>query len=82
MAAGIIFIVYIQRKAIATPFQTLCFEGAKSTLATGLWLWLILDSTFGPWQVGYHDHVPDTYADPDLVRRRVLRDALAVIVLL
>jgi hypothetical protein len=82
MAAGIIFIVYIQRKAVATPFQTLCLEGAKSVLATGLWLWLILDSAFGPWKVEHHDHVPDTYADPEYVRKLVQGDAFVVIVLL
>jgi hypothetical protein len=81
MAAGIIFIVYIQRKAAATPYQTLCFEAAKSVLATGLWLWLILDSAFGPWKHEYYNRDP-SYADPDLVRRRVQRDAFAVILLL
>ncbi|KAF1830821.1 hypothetical protein BDW02DRAFT_572657 [Decorospora gaudefroyi] len=73
MAAGIVFIVYVQRKAVATSLQTLLFEGAKSTLATGLWLWLILDSAYGPSRM--HD-------DPEVVRRKVQRDAFASIVLL
>jgi hypothetical protein len=58
------------------------FEVAKSVLATGLWLWLILDSAFGPWRIQHHDHVPDTYADPDYIRRRVQRDALASLLLM
>jgi hypothetical protein len=82
MSAGIVFIVYVQRKAVATPYQALIFEVAKSVLATGLWLWLILDSAFGPWRVQHHDHAPDTYADPDYVRRRVQRDALASLLLM
>ncbi|CAN9273333.1 unnamed protein product [Alternaria alternata] len=82
MAAGIVFIVYVQRKAIATPYQVLMFEAAKSVLATGLWLWLILDSAFGPWRVQHHDHAPDTYVDPDYVKRRVQHDALASLLLM
>ncbi|KAL1797346.1 hypothetical protein ACET3X_003952 [Alternaria dauci] len=82
MAAGIVFIVYVQRKAIATPYQVLLFEAAKSVLATGLWLWLILDSAFGPWRVQHHEHAPDTYVDPDYVRRRVQHDALASLLLI
>jgi hypothetical protein len=74
MSAGIVFIVYVQRKAIATPFQALMFETAKSVFATGLWLWLILDSAFGPWR--------DNYTKPEYVRRRVQRDALASLLLL
>ncbi|KAI4950510.1 hypothetical protein J4E91_004393 [Alternaria rosae] len=74
MSAGIVFIVYVQRKAIATPFQAFIFEIAKSLFATGLWLWLILDSAFGPRR-GY-------YTEPELVRRRVQRDALASLLLL
>ena len=74
MSAGIVFIVYVQRKAIATPFQAFMFEIVKSVLATGLWLWLILDSAFGPGR-GY-------YTDPKYVKRRVQRDALASLLLL
>ena len=81
MAAGIVFIVYVQRRAIATPYQVLMLEAAKSVLATGLWLWLILDSAFGPWRVQHHDHAPDTYVDPDYVKRRVQHDALASLLL-
>ncbi|KAG9190595.1 hypothetical protein G6011_08683 [Alternaria panax] len=82
MSAGIAFIVYVQRKAIATPYQALMFEVAKSVLATGLWLWLILDSAFGPWRVQHHYHAPDTHADPDYVKRRIQHDALASLVLI
>ena len=74
MSAGIVFIVYVQRKAIATPFQAFVFEIVKSVFATGLWLWLILDSAFGPHR-GY-------YTEPEVVRRRVQRDALASLLLL
>ena len=74
MSAGIVFIVYVQRKAVATPFQVFVFEVAKSVLATGLWLWLILNSAFGPNR-GY-------YTEPEIVRRRVQRDALASLLLL
>ncbi|KAJ4298978.1 hypothetical protein N0V90_004222 [Kalmusia sp. IMI 367209] len=49
MAAGIIFAVYVQRKASMSKYQYLIFEGTKSILATALWLWLILESAFGPW---------------------------------
>lgn len=49
MAASIIFSVYVQRKAIISPHQYLLFEAFKSLMATGLWLWLILDAAFGPW---------------------------------
>ncbi|KAF2675679.1 hypothetical protein K458DRAFT_437823 [Lentithecium fluviatile CBS 122367] len=74
MAAGIIFIVYVQRKAIVSSFQTLVFEAIKSALATGLWLWLILDSAFGPWKNWRH------IGDED-VERRIKRAALSSILL-
>jgi flagellar biosynthesis protein FliQ len=64
MAAGIVFIVYVQRKAIATPYQVLMFEA------------------FGPWRAQHHDHAPDTYVDPDYVKRRVQHDALASLLLM
>lgn len=76
MAAGIVFIVYVQRKAVVTNFQTLLFETIKSILATGLWLWLILDSAFGPWKYRY------VYHDGKDVERRVKRAALSSILLI
>ncbi|KAH7082024.1 hypothetical protein FB567DRAFT_605233 [Paraphoma chrysanthemicola] len=81
MAAGIIFIVYVQRKAVVTSYQTLLFEGLKSILATGLWFWLIIDSAFGPWRWEHHDHVPDSHASPEEVAKRVKRAALASLLL-
>lgn len=51
LAAGIIFLVVIQRKIPAdetiTPLM-LNFETAKAGLASGLWLWLMLDATLSP----------------------------------
>jgi hypothetical protein len=73
MAAAIIFIVYVQRKAVLTSYQTLIFEGVKSTLATALWLWLILDAAFGPWS---HQ------VDQVRVDRQVERAAFSVLLLL
>ena len=73
MAAAIIFIVYVQRKAVVTSYQTLIFEGVKSTLATALWLWLILDAAFGPWSRNVNQ---------DWVNRQVARAALSVLLLL
>ena len=76
MAAGIIFIVIVQRKVSSTDLLTLQFEVAKSILATGLWLWLMLDSAFGPWK-------RRQYRDPSReVPRRVARAATAAILLL
>ncbi|KAF2789883.1 hypothetical protein K505DRAFT_365216 [Melanomma pulvis-pyrius CBS 109.77] len=49
MAAGIIFVVIVQRKVVATKLLTLQFEAGKTVLATGLWVWLMLDSALGRW---------------------------------
>jgi hypothetical protein len=75
MSAGIIFIVYVQRKALVSAYQTLICEAVKSVLATALWLWLILDAAFGPWKEGGYIHDED-------VERRVKRAALSSILLL
>lgn len=78
MAAGILFIVITQLKiplSRTTNFLTLCLESTKSILATGLWLWLILDSAYGP---GY-----PYYQGDDLLRKeRIVRSAISVILLL
>jgi hypothetical protein len=63
MAAGIIFIVIIQRRIQIDALKTFIFEGVKSVLATGLWLWLLLDTLFGPWQSGYSNR-------PDIIDER------------
>ncbi|PVH69837.1 hypothetical protein DL98DRAFT_521971 [Cadophora sp. DSE1049] len=49
-AAAIIFIVFVQLNTTTSPLITLHFEVAKSSLATALWLWLLLDSIFEPGQ--------------------------------
>jgi hypothetical protein len=46
MAAGIIFIVVVQRKAVLGELAQFRFEAAKSLLATSMWLWLFFDSLF------------------------------------
>lgn len=52
MAAGIIFVVLVQRQlrgsAAASKHLTLKFESAKAVLATGLWVWMMLDVGFNP----------------------------------
>ncbi|KAK5683762.1 hypothetical protein LTR17_027229 [Elasticomyces elasticus] len=51
LAAGIIFIVVVQRTlppAETAKNLTLRFEVSKSILATALWLWLMFDAIFGP----------------------------------
>lgn len=49
LAGVIIFSVLVQRK-IPEPSKrlTLRFELTKSTCATGMWMWLLLDAAFGP----------------------------------
>jgi hypothetical protein len=50
-AGAIIFIVVVQRKIpyeVSNPRLTLIFEIAKSVFATALWIWLMMDSLFGP----------------------------------
>ncbi|KAK0129568.1 hypothetical protein ONS96_000133 [Cadophora gregata f. sp. sojae] len=49
-AAAIIFIVFVQLNTSTSPLITLYFEIAKSSLATALWLWLLLDAIFDPEQ--------------------------------
>ncbi|KAF1976887.1 hypothetical protein BU23DRAFT_565555 [Bimuria novae-zelandiae CBS 107.79] len=75
MAAGIIFSVYVQHKAEITPYQYLLLEATKSILATGLWLWLILDAGSGPWlSICKRYSYSDCDAGPG-----VTRSALAII---
>lgn len=75
LAAGIIFIVLLQRKIPPEKTdarQTLRFEIAKSALATALWLWLMLDAVFGP-----KDHYWN-----DLRPRRIASAGIASLLLL
>jgi hypothetical protein len=79
MATGIIFTIVIQLRVPVSIYLTFVFESVKSVLATGMWLWLILDAAFGPWQRDYY------YPGPDLDRRirtKVIRAALSSVVLL
>jgi hypothetical protein len=53
-SAGILYTVYLQRNlSNATKLLTLRFEILKSVLATALWLWLLFDALFGPWNSRY-----------------------------
>lgn len=47
-AAGITSAVWIQYRVLMSRKVTLYFEIAKSSFATAIWLWLILDAAFGP----------------------------------
>ncbi|KAH6719707.1 hypothetical protein BKA61DRAFT_470762 [Leptodontidium sp. MPI-SDFR-AT-0119] len=47
-AAGILFVLVVQHNITPSPAIILYFEVAKSGLATAVWLWLLLDSIFGP----------------------------------
>ncbi|KAF2109617.1 hypothetical protein BDV96DRAFT_585036 [Lophiotrema nucula] len=66
MALGITFIVITQRRTVLDNTKRLVFEGVKSGLATGLWLWLLMDSLFGPWQY---------FNDRDVAERKAMRVA-------
>jgi hypothetical protein len=78
MAAAIIFIVLVQLRTRNTAKLTYGFEFGKSCLATALWLWLVFDSAFGPWQNGwrYNDHPEER--DRDRVYR-LLRSVVALL---
>jgi hypothetical protein len=76
MASGIMFCVMIQLKVQVSAYLTLLFEASKSTFATGLWLWLILDAAFGPWQ-------DRPYRRPDTEKpERLARAGVSVVLLL
>ncbi|CZS99903.1 uncharacterized protein RAG0_08173 [Rhynchosporium agropyri] len=72
-AAGILFIVLVQRKVDTTPLVTLYLELAKSGFATASWLWLLLDTAFGP----------NRYSSEEPARGpRIARVIISIIVLL
>jgi hypothetical protein len=73
-SSGIVFAVWIQRSVRMSRKVTLYFEIAKSTFATAIWLWLILDAAFGPGLRRYRGDYPRTPL--------VTRAAISVIVLL
>lgn len=72
MAAGIIYIVLIQRRARphTSASLTLAFESGKLVLAFALWLWLILDAAFGPWDRYYYNRPEDRHG-------RIVRAAIS-----
>ena len=75
--AGIIFIVLIQRRTRLDTTKTLIFEIAKSVLATAMWIWLLLDTIFGPWQKSYREDTREA-----AMYNRLARTFTAVIILL
>jgi hypothetical protein len=75
MAASIVFIVFVQRHPALPPTLIWYLEIAKSILATGLWLWLILDALFGPdrWYGG---------SKPEWRNQRVGKAVVTIVLLL
>lgn len=78
LAAGIFFIVLVQRKladdAVAKRLQlTIRFEVAKAVLATALWVWLIMDAIFGP---------EDRYGYYGMRGARIVASAISAVLLL
>jgi hypothetical protein len=74
MSATIIFIIFIQRQPIQSAAIRLYLEIAKASCATAVWLWLLMDSIFGPTR-GY-------YNNPRGRAPRIASAALSVFVLL
>ncbi|KUJ12765.1 uncharacterized protein LY89DRAFT_687722 [Mollisia scopiformis] len=73
-AAGIIFIVFVQRNVTMSKTITVYFEEAKSGLATAVWLWLLLDTICGP-----EHHYWYYYSGPR--GARIIRAAISIILL-
>jgi hypothetical protein len=55
MAMGIAFIALLQRRNQLDKTQLLLFETVKAGLATTMWMWLLMDTLFGPWRDEYRD---------------------------
>ena len=74
-AAGIFFIVLVQRKVGNSVGETLTlrFEIAKSGFATALWVWLMLDAVLGP---------DDHYGYRNTRQTRIIAAGVSVILLL
>lgn len=83
MCGGIIFVVIVQRRTTLNATKTLTFEATKSGLATGLWLWMLLDSIFASHNYGGDG---SNQAKNEIIatikRARVARTITAVILLL
>ena len=74
MAAGVLFVILVQRHPKNTKTSTYYLEIAKSSLSTALWLWLFLDSIFGPYD--------RYYSRPEEYRlRKIIQAALCFFVL-
>ena len=75
MAAAIAFIIFVQRHPKNTRTSTFYFEIVKSGLASALWLWLILDSIFGPVAERYY-HPPE-----DIRVKKIVQAAFCFLIL-
>jgi len=79
LAAGIMFLAIIQLRAHLDNVDTFRFELGKSLIATILWLWLVLDSAFGPWQDGCYNCSPEWQHQRKVARLQ--RSFLSLIIL-
>jgi len=79
LAAGIIFLAVINIRVPLSNVHTVWFEFGKSALATILWLWLVLDAFFGPWQYKYPWMNPDDIQSEKI--SRLQRSFLCLILL-
>jgi hypothetical protein len=73
LAAGIIFLVVIQRRVHFDALGKFCFEAMKALFATAMWLWLLLDALFA--------HTEDGPYYEEQRRRRIIRAGIASILL-
>jgi hypothetical protein len=80
MAGGIIFLSIITMKQPLSNLLGFQFELGKSVLATILWIWLVLDSAFGPWQYRYPSMDPGYIHEEKIARLQ--RAFLSLILLL
>jgi hypothetical protein len=63
MSAIILFVIIMQRQGAISKRLTLIMEVVKSSCATAVWIWLVLDSAFGP-----HNGYGDTPKGPRIIR--------------
>lgn len=74
MAAAILFVIIMQRQSAISKKLTLIFEVVKSSCATAVWIWLVLDSAFGPH--------PEYNYRPDMKGQRIIRSVISCVTLL
>lgn len=72
VAASIVVAAWVQHYVVLSRKVILYFETAKSTFATAIWLWLILDAAFRGNE-GYH---------PPPRKELVIKNAICGIILL